>query len=398
MHLVDVAWVLFSASLVLFMVCGLAFFYAGLVSSRNVINTINMSFICLALIPITWVILGYSLAFSGESPWIGNFDEFGLINLSRSFHDGDIPDYVYMVFQMMFACISPALISGAVVERIRFNAYMVFVVIWSILVYSTVAHWVWSDLGWLKSLGVIDFAGGMVVHLTAGCSALVAAIMMKPRKNQQKNTKLQHTPFVILGASILWYGWFGFNSGSALGMNMIAITAFVNTALGASSAILMWVVLSILMGKNISVIGIAVSSVIGLVAITPACGYVTHISSLYIGAAAAFICFFALEYRPLWAGKIDDTLDVFVFHGIAAIVGSLLTGVFCLSEVNPSIESGVITGNFDILGAQVVGVIAIALFSMCMTYLIFKAIGIFMYIRIKADDENLELGSLEHEE
>jgi len=397
-NMINATWVLFSSSLVLFMICGLAFFYGGLVSTRNVMNTINMSFICLAIIPVIWILVGYSLAFTGTSPWIGSFSEFGLMHLSRAFDVKTLPAYVYMIFQMMFATISPAIISGAVVERIKFNAYMLFIAIWSILVYCSVAHWVWSDNGWLKTLGVLDFAGGMVVHLTAGCSALIAAIILKPRKVQNSPNKGQHLPYVILGASILFFGWFGFNAGSSLEISIVTVIAFVNTALGAASSMLAWTLLNVIFKKKSSVIGTGIATVIGLVAITPACGYVSHISSIWIGLSAATICFFSLEYKYLWAKKIDDTLDVFVCHGVAAIVGCLLTGVFCSAEINPSISDGVIGGNFKILGAQIVGIVFIAFFSIVMTFIILKFIGIFIRIRIDSNHEHLGLDAIEHGE
>ena len=396
--LINALWGLISSALVFFMICGLAFFYAGLVNSKNVISTINMIFVCLAIIPVLWIFIGYSLAFAGSSSWIGGLEYFLLIDMAQEPSPEKIQLYTNVIFQMMFACISPAIIVGSLVGKIRFNAYIIFVVFWSVIVYSTIAHWIWAESGWLKKLGVIDFAGGMVVHLSAGCSALMAAIMLGASGSCCRSNKMAHIPFVLLGAFILWFGWFGFNAGSSREFNGLSAVAFLNTALAPSAAIVVWLLLSAICKKKFSIIGLSSASIIGLVAITPACGFVNHISALYIGGIASFICFFCLYKKNHIMKGVDDTLDVFISHGVAAIVGSILTGVFCSKDINSNIMDGAFFGGYDILYAQMIGVIIVIIFSMLMTYLILKIINTFIPIRIAIDLDYLGLDEVEHEE
>jgi Amt family ammonium transporter len=341
---------------------------------------------------------GYSLAFTGSRSWVGGGEYFLLLNIAQESHPENIEFYTKIIFQMMFASIAPAIIVGAIVGKIRFNAYLVFIILWSLIVYSTIAHWIWAESGWLKKLGVIDFAGGMVVHLSAGCSALTAAIMLGASKYHCRSNKMQHIPFVLLGASILWFGWFGFNAGSSGGFNELSAVAFFNTVLAPSVAIVVWLVLSGICKKKVSIVGVSSASIVGLVAITPACGFVNHISALYIGGGASIICFFCIYKKDDIMMGVNDTLDVFISHGIAAIVGSILTGIFCSQSINPNIENGVLFGGYNVLYAQIVGVIVVGVFSMLMTYFILKTINIFIEIRIPSDLDHLGLDEVEHEE
>ncbi|MBN9230562.1 MAG: ammonium transporter [Legionella sp.] len=349
MHTGNIAWVLISCALVMLMTPGLAFFYSGLVPERNALNTIKMSFICLAIIPLLWVFLGYSLVFSDNTPWIGGLKYLGLMHLHQPNPTiTTIPQPLFMFFQMMFAIISPAIISGALVGRMKFAAYMLFVVLWSLFVYVPLAHWVWGNNGWLAALGAIDFAGGIVVHISAGFSALMAAIILGPRITLRQRERPHNIPFVILGASLLWFGWFGFNAGSALAANSLAVDVAINTMLGASAAVTAWTLFSWIRGARPSAVGASAAAVIGLVAITPACGFVTPMGAVGIGACTAIITQIVLLYIH-HLKYIDDTADVFACHGIAGVLGSLLTGIFATTAVNPAGKNGVLYGNYDLL-------------------------------------------------
>lgn len=355
----DNAWMLMSSALVLLMTPGLSLFYAGLVPSRNAINTMNMSFICLAVVPIVWVLLGFSLAFAPGNAFIGDFSYALLQQVSANAQPGStVPSYDPMIFQLMFAIVTPALISGALVGRMRFKAYVIFVALWSICVYSVVAHWVWSPTGWLNQLGAIDFAGGTVVHINAGFAALIATIVLSKESNTELHIgELPHNvPLVILGSSLLWFGWFGFNAGSAGAANGIASLAFVTTTLATAAAAFAWMVMAWVHGQPITAVGSAVAVVIGLVAVTPAAGYVTPLSSMAIGAMAAVICYYAVKYKAKIIGKVEDPLDVFICHGISGVVGSILTGVFATKLVNAAGRDGLLYGNPSLLLDQLVAV------------------------------------------
>lgn len=297
----DTSWLLLSSAWVLLMTPGVAFFYSGLVSTRSVINTINMSFICLAVIPLLWALIEFSLAFSTGNIFIGNFHWMGLkeISISTQNNTANVPQYAFIVFQMMFAVIAPALISGAIVGRMKFKAYVIFIILWSLFIYTPIAHWVWGPDGWIAKLGAIDFAGGTVVHVNAGFAALVAAIILGPRLATNENIhEVPHNiPFVILGSSLLWFGWYGFNAGSALTADGLASLSFVTTTLAASASIFTWTLLSWLRGHPSSAIGKACSAVIGLVTITPAAGYVTPMGAILIGCVGATVCYYIMSYR-----------------------------------------------------------------------------------------------------
>ena len=356
----DTAWLLVSTALVLLMTPGLAFFYGGLVRDTDVLNTIKMSFICLAVIALEWAITGYSLAFSDGNSFIGSFIWAGLSNVGtepNTDYAATVPHYAFMAYQMMFAIITPALISGAIVGRMRFKAYLLFVLLWALFVYNPLAHWVWGVGGWIRDLGALDFAGGTVVHISAGVSALIAAIILGPREPEARQAAVPHNvPFVILGASLLWFGWFGFNAGSALSAGGLASLAFVTTNLSAAAAVVTWVIIEMILKDRPTSIGAAMAAVVGLVAITPAAGFVTPMSSIFIGCVASAICYGAM--RLSGRTNIDDTLDVFACHGVGGIVGAILTGVFATTKVNPAGADGLLYGNAKLLGVQLIAVLA----------------------------------------
>lgn len=395
----DTAWLLISSALVLLMNTGVAFFYSGLVSTRNVINTINMCFICCAIVPLLWTLVEFSLAFSPGNYFVGGLVWVNLHGLAYPINN-TVPQYAFVVFQMMFAVIAPTLISGAVVGRMKFKAYVLFVALWSLLIYTPIAHWVWGPGGWIGILGAIDFAGGTVVHISAGFAALAAAMMLGPRLSIRRKIKEppHNIPFVILGASLLWFGWYGFNAGSALAANELASIAFLTTTLGAAASILTWTLLTWARNRPSTAVGKATAAVVGLVAITPGAGYVTPIGSMMIGIIAAIICYICLNYREIIFKRIDDTLDVFICHGVAGIVGSLLTGILASKAVNPAGADGLLYGNPGLLWKQFVACLAAALMSMIGTVIILFFLKRMMNIRPTEDEESIGIDVIEHGE
>lgn len=395
----DIAWMLISCALVMLMTPGLALFYSGLVPERNALNTIKMSFICLAVIPILWAIIEFSLVFNDNTPWIGGLGYVGLRNINHLVNSSNqLPQSVFMLFQMMFAIISPAIISGAVVGRMKFSAYFVFIILWSLFVYVPLAHWVWGTDGYLAQLGAIDFAGGMVVHISAGFSALIAALILGPRITTTNNPDKPHNiPLVILGASLLWFGWFGFNAGSAMGANELAINAAVTTMLAASAAVLVWTCLTWIRGARPSTVGAAVAAVVGLVAITPACGYVTPFGAIFIGGISAMVTQWVLLFFKRYK-KIDDVTDVFCCHGVAGVIGSLLTGIFATIEVNPAGQNGLLHGNYTLLIYQLIGVVIAIFMSVLGTALILIVLKQIMNIRTTKEEEIQGIDLVEHGE
>ncbi len=398
----NTAWLLLSSAWVLLMTPGIAFFYSGLVSTRSVLNTINMSFICLAVIPLVWAVIGFSLAFSTGNTFIGSLQWLGLKGIGiATYHDPvGVPQYAYVLFQMMFAVIAPALISGAIVGRMKFKAYVIFIILWSLFIYTPIAHWVWGPNGWIEKLGSIDFAGGMVVHINAGFAALVAAIILGPRltANENIHESPHNIPFVILGCSLLWFGWYGFNAGSALAANSLASLAFITTTLSASASIFTWTILCWLRGHLSSAIGKACSAIIGLVAITPAAGYVKPMGAVLIGCVGAVICYYMMLYRSKLLRKIDDTLDVFICHGIAGVVGSIMTGLLATKAVNPDGPNGLFYGNPHLLVQQLIAVVATIVMTVVGTALILCLLKIFMHIRPSQEEESQGIDISEHGE
>jgi Amt family ammonium transporter len=397
----DTAWLLASSALVLLMTPGLAFFYGGLVRSSEVLNTIKMSFVSLGVGAVLWTLFGYSLAFGTGTPFIGGFEWLGFGGVGTApnpqFSD-TVPHLAFAVFQMMFAVITPALISGAVVGRMRFKAYVLFIALWMAFVYAPLAHWVWGPGGWIAEMGALDFAGGTVVHVSAGVAALVAAAILGPRRHKSSgSTEAGHNiPFVVLGASLLWFGWFGFNAGSALAADGIAALAVVTTMLSASAAVAVWTGLETMRSGKPSLTGSAIASVVGLVAITPAAGFVSPISAILIGAAGAIASFVAMSV--IKRTGLDDTLDVFACHGVGGIVGSLLTGVFASTAVNPGGADGLLYGNASLLWIQFISVVAAAVFAAAGTAVTMLVVRMVTRLRVDEQAEAKGIDLHEHNE
>jgi Amt family ammonium transporter len=396
----DTAWVLVSAALVLMMTPALAFFYGGMVRKKNILSTLNLSFIIMALLSVQWVLFGYSLAFGADLGGIvGGLNFLGLAGVDGSpnaAYAPTIPHLAFAAFQMMFAVITPALITGAFVERVRFKTFLAFTLLWATLVYDPVAHWVWGVGGMLRQLGALDFAGGTVVHVLAGFSALAFALVIGSRKGFGAATFEPHNiPYSVLGAGLLWFGWFGFNGGSALAANGLAVLALVNTNTAAAAAGLMWMLLSWLDNKP-SVLGIVTGAVVGLVAITPAAGYVTPLAALVIGAVAAPISYYAIRFRQ--RRNLDESLDVWACHGMGGMWGALATGLFATTAVNPAGANGLFYGNPMQLVIQAIAVVASIAMAFGMTYGLAKLLGAVMGLRVSENEEEVGLDISAHGE
>jgi Amt family ammonium transporter len=384
----DTALVLISAGLVMLMTPGLAFFYGGLVRSKNVVHTMNLSIAVMGVAGVLWALVTYSLAFSpggvldpviGGLGWIGLRGVGGAPEVTLA---ATIPHNAFMLFQGMFAVITPALISGALVERVRIKSYLLFVALWCVVVYAPVAHWVWAPGGWLRNLGVLDFAGGTVVHVNAAAAALVGAILLGKRRGLRTPTVLPHNvPFAILGMGLLWFGWLGFNGGSALTAGGLAASAFVNTFFAPAAAALTWGLAELYLHERMSGVGLASGAVAGMVAITPAAGFVTPLASLGIGVLAAAASFTAVRLRPRLG--LDDALDVFAVHGVAATLGALLTGAFASTAINPA---GV-DGSLLQVGKQAIGVLVTLAYSGILSFALYKVVGAVTSLRADEQDE-----------
>jgi len=391
----DTAWVLASAALVMFMTPGLALFYGGLVRSKNVLGTVMESFVALGVVAIVWFMVGYGIAFGRDVGLvIGIPSGLGVPGADPVAFAPTVPGSSFAAFQMMFAVITPALIAGAFAERMRFGAYVAFIALWSLFVYAPIAHWVWGG-GFLgaKGIGALDFAGGTVVHISAGAAALATVLFMGKRRGYPRQAFIPHNvPMVVLGAGILWFGWFGFNAGSALGANALAASAFITTHLGASGALIGWLVIERVRHGKATAVGAATGAVAGLVAITPASGYVEPLPALVIGLAAGVVCFLAVGLK----GRLgyDDSLDVVGVHLVGGVAGALLTGVFATLAVNPSGADGGLAQ----LGRQAIAVGVTFAFSFVATLLILKAIEIVMRVRVTAEEEDAGLDTTEHGE
>jgi ammonium transporter, Amt family len=408
----DTAWMLVSAGLVLLMTPGLAFFYGGLVRSRNVLNTMMMSLILMGIVGVTWILWGYSLAFEvssvDKSGFAQGFERFfgGLNWMFLNGVDFDKPDPIgyaptiphqmFMVYQMMFAIITPALISGAIVERASFKAYFWFVILWSTFIYSPLAHWVWGR-GWMAAIGSLDFAGGTVVHISSGVSAVVAAWMIGPRKTYPDQPAAPHNvPYVLLGIGLLWFGWLGFNGGSALGAGALATVAFVATVVASCAGGLTWVILEWVLRGKPTALGIATGFLAGLVGVTPGAGFVTPIGGILMGSITSVCCFFAVSLRAKL--QFDDSLDTFPVHGVGGTVGAILTGIFATKTVNAAGDNGLLYGNPAQLWEQIVGVVATYIFAAIGTFIILKLLSLVMDLRVKPAQEEQGLDINEHGE
>jgi len=396
----DTAWVLISTALVLMMTPALAFFYGGMVRRKNVLSTLNLSIIFMGLISVQWVLMGYTLAFGPSMGGIiGNLDFLGLAGVGadpNADYAATIPHLAFAAFQMMFAIITPALITGAFVERVRFKTFLVFALMWATLVYDPVAHWVWGVGGVLRKLGALDFAGGTVVHILAGFSALAFALVIGRRKwFGQAPMEPHNIPYTVLGAGLLWFGWFGFNGGSALAANGLAVNALVTTNTAAAAAVTAWMLLSWRDNKP-SVLGIVTGAVVGLVAITPAAGFVTPLAAVMIGGLAAPISYYAIRLRQRL--NLDESLDVWACHGMGGTWGALATGLFATKMVNDAGANGLFYGNPGQFVIQAVAVLASMVFAFCMTFVIAKALDAVMGLRVSENEEEVGLDISEHGE
>ena len=397
----DTAWIMASAAMVMLMTPALGLFYAGMTRRKNVLATIMQSFVALGIITIQWALFGYSLAFGPDiGHIIGGLKFFALSDVGmepNADYAATIPHQVFMIFQMMFAIITPALISGAIAERIKFKTYLVFITLWAILVYDPIAHWVWGVGGWIREMGALDFAGGLVVHISSGVSALAAALVLGKRKGYGTDLMAPHNlTMTITGAGILWFGWFGFNGGSALGANSLAGSAFVATHIAAGSAALSWMVVEWAHRGKPTALGIASGAVAGLVAITPACGFVGPMSSIIIGLAGGAVCYFAISLKSKLG--YDDSLDVVGVHAVGGTVGALMTGLFASKLINSAGGDGLFFGNAAQLGTQAVSVLAAWVYSFVVTLVILKILDVTMGLRVSEEEESEGLDLSQHGE
>jgi Amt family ammonium transporter len=390
----DTAWMLVATAMVLVMTPALGFFYGGMVRAKNTLNTMMMSYIALGFLGIAWVIVGYSLAFSTGSSWVGGFDYAFFHNVGID-AKGTIPHVLFAAYQATFAIITAALISGAIVERMRFGAYLTFITLWCVLVYAPIAHWVWGG-GWLGKLGALDFAGGTVVHINAAAAALVVAVVLGARKDYARQAIIpQNVPFTLLGAGLLWFGWFGFNGGSALAANASAALAFTNTMFAPMATLVVWSLVDMMRTRKTTAIGAATAIVVGLVAITPAAGFVSPISGIVIGGIAAFPSYFGILWRA--RTRLDDSLDVVAAHGLGGIVGALLTGVFAQKVWNGTAD-GALYGNPAQFGIQLAAVVATIVYSGVGTFVILKLVALVAPLRASAKEEGIGMDVTQHGE
>ena len=397
----DTAFILLSAAMVMLMTPGLAMFYGGMVRKKNVLGTLMHSFVAIAVVSIQWILIGYSLSFGPDiNGIIGNMSWIGLKGVGiepNPDYAATIPHIAFMIYQAMFAVITPALIAGAFAERMKFSAFLIFTLLWSTIVYDPVAHWVWGNGGWLKNLGTLDFAGGIVVHLTSGISALAAALVIGKRKGYLREAMPPHNlPMTVLGAGLLWFGWFGFNAGSALSSGGLSAMAFVATHIAAVSATLIWVLIEWLHRGKPTMFGAATGSIAGLATITPASGFVGPMPALVIGLAAGAVCYISLNLK----GKLryDDSLDAFGVHGVGGILGTLGAGLFAEKIINPAGADGLFSGNPHQFVIQVLSIAVVAVYSFAVSVIVLKLIDWTIGLRISEEEEALGLDLSQHEE
>ncbi|MBD2278162.1 ammonium transporter [Aphanizomenon flos-aquae] len=410
----DTAFMLISSALVMLMTPGLAFFYGGFVRSHNILNTLMMSFVLMAIVGVTWVLWGYSLSFAPGLPFIGGLQWLGLNGVGVETtgylqgsapaevvsYAGTIPHQAFMIYQAMFAIITPALISGAIAERMSFRAYCLFVVLWSTFIYTPLAHMVWAKGGFLGlygGIGALDFAGGTVVHISSGISALVAAIVLGPRKNYPDRLSPPHNvPFILLGAGLLWFGWFGFNAGSALSAGTVATVAFVATNTSAAAGALMWLILEATLRGKPTAVGAATGAVAGLVGITPGAGFVTPVAAILTGFTTSVVCFYAVSFKHKL--RVDDALDTYPVHGVGGTIGAILTAIFATTEVNSGGKDGVLRGNFGELFVELAAIAIAYIIAGVGTWIILKIIAATVGLRVPYQTEDQGLDINEHGE
>ncbi len=399
----DITWLLVATALVFLMTPGLAFFYGGMVHRKNVISTMIKSVVAAGVVSILWIFIGYGLCFG---PSIGGFIGNPMAHLFfQGVNSGEpwslaptIPLTLFALFQLMFAIITPGLVVGAVAERIRFTAYILFIALFSLLVYAPIAHWTWHPEGFLFKMGVLDFAGGTVVHISAGCAALAGAMVLKRRNSHMQHIEVPpaNVPYVLIGTGLLWFGWFGFNAGSAVASNALAVSAFATTNTAAAAAGLSWMFFDVVRGKKPSVIGFCIGAVVGLVAITPAAGFVAIPQSIFIGVVAAIISNLASYYKS--KSSLDDTLDVFPCHGIGGMVGMLMTGIFATKTVNSAGNDGLFYGNPAFFLTQLKAMVIVVMYSFVVSFVIFKFINFILPLRVSSEEEELGLDATQHNE
>ncbi len=398
----DIAWVAAAAALVMLMTPALGFFYAGLVRRKNLVSTLAQCLAIFAVVSLVWTLWGYTLAFGPSLKGIvGNLSAFALKTVGAAANENyaaTIPELLFFFFQLKFAAITPALIIGAFAERIRFRSLLIFIVLWATFVYSPIAHWVWNPGGWLRQLGALDFAGGTVVHIAAGLSAVAAALVVGRRADTENSTELKpnNVPFVILGTALLWFGWFGFNAGSALAANALAVSALVVTNIAAAAAALSWMLTDWLKKGKPSAVGMSIGAVCGLVAITPASGYVGIIPSLLIGLVAGIVSNLVANLRA--RSRLDDSLDVFACHGVSGFWGALATGLFATTAINAAGGNGAFYGNPKQLLIQLIAAVAVAAYAFAGSYLILKVMNLFTSLRVSREEEHAGLDLTQHGE
>ncbi|MBU0674049.1 MAG: ammonium transporter [Proteobacteria bacterium] len=397
----DTTFILISAALVLLMTPGLALFYGGMVRSKNVLGTIMQSFIMISLITFEWVYLGYSMSFGPDVGGIvGDLSWFalnGVTNIPSSDYAPTVPHNVFMIYQCMFAVITPALISGAFAERVRFAPFLVFSLLWAILVYNPVCHWIWGKNGWLGVRGVLDFAGGLVVHLTCGVAALASVMVIGPRRNYGKSSFMPHNlPMTLIGTGLLWFGWFGFNGGSALAANGIAANAFVATHLGAMAGMAMWTIMDWKNTGRPTTLGAASGAIAGLATITPAAGFVSPNAAIIIGLFAGFCCYMAVSLKNKFG--FDDSLDVVGIHGLGGLIGTICLGIFASKAINPAGVDGLLAGNGAFLATQLFGIAVVGIYAFGVSWILLKAINMTMGFKLTDEEQVQGLDLVEHNE
>lgn len=397
----DTAFILISTALVMLMTPGLAFFYGGMVRRKNVLGILMQCFIMLCVLTLQWMLFGYSLSFAPGSSFLGGFQWFGLHGVGLepyADYAAGIPHQAFMIFQAMFAIITPALIIGAFAERMKFSAFLLFSVLWATLVYDPVCHWVWGTGGWLKNMGALDFAGGIVVHTTAGIAALVAALVIGKRKNYDGKPVPPHNlPFTVLGAALLWFGWFGFNAGSALAANGLAVSTFVATNAAAAAAGLTWALLEWALNGKPTIFGTITGSIAGLATVTPASGFISPIAGIIIGISASIVCFLAVSIIKPRLGY-DDSLDAFGVHGVGGIWGTLMTGLFASKAINSAGADGLLFGNPAQFLIQAKAILIVSLYTFAVTLIIYKLVDVLVGMRVSEKEEVMGLDLTQHRE
>ncbi len=396
----DTAWILVSSALVMLMTPGVALFYGGMVRRKNLLSTLMMSFVCLGLVGLLWVIYGYSLAFGTDyGGFIGGLNFIGLTNVGQDpspLYASTVPHLAFMIFQAMFAIITVALFTGAIVERVKFSALLVFSALWLTLVYSPIAHWVWGG-GWLANLGVLDFAGGAVVHINAGVSALALVLLLGRRRGfPQDSMEPNNIPLVVLGAGLLWFGWFGFNAGSALTAGGLAASAFVTTNTAAAAAAFTWMMLN-WRQRRPTILGMVTGAVAGLATVTPAAGYITPLAAIPVGVVAACVCYYAMLFLKTRLG-FDDSLDVFAVHGVGGILGMVFVGIFASLAVNPAGAAGLVSGSGMQLVRQALGLAAVGAYAFVITLVLGKLVALTLGLRVSQSEEMVGLDLSQHGE